>query len=60
MAADHYLPDAAYNRLVSALADLDCDPSHPHPMSDRIRVTLGEIGSIWPLSCFAAQQETAA
>lgn len=49
-APDTYLPDTVYNELLNALADLDHDPAHPHPLRDRIAEVIGEIGCVWPIS----------
>lgn len=46
--SDIYLPDAVYDELLNALATLDRDPAHPHPLRDRIAEIIGEIGSVWP------------
>ena len=46
--AETYLSDETHADLVAALAALDRDPAHPHPLSDRIFEVLGEVGNIWP------------
>ena len=45
---DTYLTDETHAALVAALTALDRDPAHPHPLSDRITETLGQVGNIWP------------
>lgn len=50
--ADHYLPDEAYDRLVSALLN-------PAPTLDprgQIVEALGEFGEIWPEACKRDQE----
>ena len=46
--AETYLPDETHAALVEVLTALDHDPAHPHPLSDRITIVLGEVGNIWP------------
>ena len=43
-----YVTDEIHAALVAALTALDCDPAHPHPLSDRIFEVLGEVGGVWP------------
>jgi len=46
--AETYITDETHAALVAALAALDRDPAHPHPLPDRIIEVLGEVGSVWP------------
>lgn len=45
-----YITDETHAGLVAALAALDRDLAHPHPLRDRVIETLGEIGGVWPES----------
>ena len=54
---DTFLPDATYRAVITALASLDHDPAHPHPLTDRIGAVMGEIGGIWPVSIAAVKVE---
>lgn len=45
-----YITDETHADLVAALAALDRDPAHPHPLRDRVIERLGEIGGVWPES----------
>ncbi len=49
-ATDTYITDETHTALVAALAALDRNPAHPHPLSERIIEVLGEFGNIWPAS----------
>jgi hypothetical protein len=59
MTQQNYIATDAYHDVLDNLEAQvrNFDPSAPDDMRTRLIMILGEVGGIWPISCFNGQQD---
>lgn len=59
MTQQNYIATDAYHDVLDKLESQvrNFDPAAPDDMRTRLIMILGEVGGIWPISCFAGHDE---